>query len=496
MKALLALMLLAIVVGPVTAPAARPTVNGPLLLYSTYLGGNADDWGRGVAVDGAGNVYVTGWTWSPDLPLLNPLQPALNGPQDAFVAKFSPAGALIYSTYLGGSGNDRALSIAVDGAGNAYVSGNTNSTDFPLRNPFQATYGGGFNDAFAVKLSPDGAALVYSTYLGGSGSDFGIGNAIDGAGSAHLTGITDSTNFPLQNPFQSANPGGGTFVTKLSASGSALVYSTYLGGAGGDTARSVTVDGAGSAYVLGWTNSTDFPLQNPFQPTYGGGVWDAFVTKFNPAGTALAYSTYLGGSGADFGGDGLVVDGAGNATVTGATQSTNFPTHNPFQPAFGGGTQDAFVTKLSASGLALVYSTYLGGSGDEWALDAALDSAGRLSVSGETGSPNFPLQSPLQSAYGGGSSDGFLTQFNAASSALLFSTYFGGGGQDQARSVALDNAGNANFTGITASTDFPLRSPIRPAYAGGAHDGYVARISLLNLVYQNLLPAVLHNTIP
>ena len=241
---------------------------------------------------------------------------------------------LSYSTYLGGGSNDYASSIAIDSAGNAYVAGYTSSTDFPTVNALQPHYAGGSFvglDAFVAKLNAAGSALVYSTYLGGSADDYGYGIAVDSSGNAHVTGFTGSTDFPTVNPLQATNHGGGdAFVAKLNAAGSALVYSTYLGGSSYDDAQGIAVDSSGNAYVTGITQSTDFPTVNPLQASYGGGSADAFVAKLNAAGSALVYSTYLGGSDLDYG-YGIAVDSSGNTYVTGRTASTNFPTVNPLQ---------------------------------------------------------------------------------------------------------------------------------------------------------------------
>jgi hypothetical protein len=342
---------------------------GNSLVYSTYLGGSrnfdsrgypAGEVGTGIAVDSAGSAYVTGGTSSADFPSVNPFQAALKGSSgdtDAFVTKLSPTGhSLIYSTYLGGSGNEQGWGIAVDGAGSAYITGDTYSTDFPTANPFQATFKGssGDTDAFMTKLSPAGNSLVYSTYLGGSSTNYtgninvGTRIAVDSAGSAYVTGYTVSADFPTANPFQAAlsNSNGSAFVTKLSPAGNSLVYSTYLGGSGssfGDFGFGIAVDSAGSAYVTGYTGSADFPTANAFQTSLKG-FTNAFVTKLNPAGNSLVYSTYLGGGSEDIG-DGIAVDSAGNAYVIGYTYSADFPTANAFQGSLKGFT-DAFVAKI------------------------------------------------------------------------------------------------------------------------------------------------------
>ena len=274
------------------------------------------------------------------------------------MTQFNAAGsALVYSTYLGGSNDDYAYGIAVDSSGNAYVTGITESSDFPTANPFQPSNGstiladGGAN-AFVTKLNPAGSALVYSTYLGGNNTDYGHGIAVNSSGSAYVTGMTESTNFPTANPFQAsnastniANGGGNAFVTKFNASGSALVYSTYLGGSNTDSGLGIAVDSFGNAYVTGYTNSTNFPTENPIQ-TYQGGN-DAFVAELNATGAALVYSTHLGGSNHDYG-YGIGVDSSGNAYVAGLTLSSNFPTVDPLDATDKNGHGTAFITKISS----------------------------------------------------------------------------------------------------------------------------------------------------
>ncbi len=259
---------------------------------------------------------------------------------------------LVYSTYLGGSGDDSANSITVDSAGNAYVIGYTDSTNFPLAGAMQTTYGGNPQDIFVSKLNPAGTALVYSTYIGGSGQDNGSDIAVDVAGNAYITGFTGSTNFPTANALQPGRTGlFNAFVAKLDPTGSQLIYSTYFGGTVGEQGSCIAVDAAGNAYVAGVASSPDFPKLNAFQSQYGGDLADGFVTKFSPDGGQILYSTYLGGSGND-GVTGIAVDTTGNAYVTGVTYSTNFPTANPVQGTYRGGSFDAFVTKLNPTGSA------------------------------------------------------------------------------------------------------------------------------------------------
>ena len=399
---------------------------------------------------------------------------------------------IVYSTYLGGTGQEQANGVAVDSAGNAYLAGFTTSTDFPTANAFQAA-NGGFQDAFVTKLNAAGTALVYSTYFGGGAQEQARGLAIDSAGNAYITGVTGSTNFPTANAVQATK--GATnedaFLTKLNAAGTALVYSTYLGGGNSsEFGQAVAVDSAGNAYVTGVTFSTDFPTLNPIQAAFGGGSVDAFLTKFNAAGNALVYSTYLGGSNNDTG-FGVAADSAGNAYVVGETASTNFPTANAIQAANAGG-RDAFVAKVNAAGSAFVFSTYLGGSGDiDVAQAVAVDAAGNTYVAGQTNSTNFPTANAFQGANGGTTitQDAFLTKFNAAGTALVYSTYFGGLGGEIAFGVKVDSSGNPYIAGTTGSTNtLPTANAVQCTRNGGS-DVFVAKFNAAAsaLVYSTYL---------
>jgi len=389
---------------------------GTALVYSTFLGGANVQQGLGIAVDTAGDAYVTGNTYSTDFPTTTgAFQTSLGGQANAFVTKLNPTGtALVYSTYLGGTNIDWGFGIAVDNAGNAYVTGFSEYGDFPTTaGAFQTSYGGGDSNAFVTKLNPTGTALVYSTYLGSSASyDYGRGIAVDAAGNAYVTGYTDSNDFPTTTGAFQTSFGGfiDAFVTKLNPTGTALVYSTYLGGTGDDGGWGIAVDNAGNAYVTGSTESADFPTTTgAYQTTYVF-VGDAFVTKLNPTGTALVYSTYLG-AGEDAG-RGIAVDNAGNAYVTGATGSNDFPTTTgAYQTTYGGGEYDAFVTKLNPTGTALVYSTYLGGMGNDQGNGIAVDNAGNAYATGFTGSADFPTTTGAYQTTFGGVFDAFVTKF-------------------------------------------------------------------------------------
>jgi hypothetical protein len=446
----------------------------PVLSFSTYLGGSLSDTNAGLAVDPSGSAYVIGITDSSNFPTMSPLQAAPAGGYEMVVAKLDPSGsALVYSTYLGGSGNDRGLEIAVDSSGNAYLTGDTTSVDFPTASPLQATYAGGY-DAFVTKLDPSGSALVYSTYLGGSGLDTGEGIAVDSSGSVYLAGPTMSTDFPTVSPLQASYGGGtyDTFAAKLDPSGSALTYSTYLGGSSQDYGERIAVDPSGNAYVTGWTWSTNFPTADAFQPTKAGGN-DAFVAKLNPSGTALVYSTYLGGSTDDYG-EAIVADSSGNAYVTGHTYSGDFPTVSPLQAGLAG-NNDVFVAKLDPSGSTLAYSTYLGGSSFDSPSGIVVDSSGHVHITGTTQSANFPTVNPLQAAHAG-SQDAFVAELDISGSTLVFSTFLGGSANEWSSGIGLHSSGDSCVSGSTASVDFPTASPLQAAFAGGSMDFFIAKI--------------------
>jgi hypothetical protein len=513
---------------------AKAVVIDPVLAYSTYLGGGGSDAGNAIAVDIAGYVYVTGQTFSTNFPVTPGAFQTINGGAanqsgTVFVTKLNPTGtALIYSTYLGGSGGDAGASIAVDTGGNAYVAGQTRSTNFPVtQGAYQATNKAATNgdaNAFVTKLNSSGTALIYSTYLGGSGisgdtpygGDTANAVAVDSAGDAYVTGKAYSTDFPVtQGAYQTTNLGAAkedpnAFVAKLNPAGTGLLYSTYIGGSGGpdpgpysiftgDTGTAIAVDTAGDAYLTGQTFCPDFPVTpGAFQATnkaVANRVTNAFIAELNPAGAALVYSTYLGGSGGDTG-NAIAVDGAGNATVAGATSSADFPvTSGAFQATNHGGQNgsNAFITKMNPTGTALVYSTYLGGSGGavnvspslgfaggDQASGLAIDSSGNAYVTGSTASSNFPVtQNAYQTANndqpgcpGGciGGYNAFITELNSTGSALVYSTYLGGNGVnpydtvgiilfgvgDQANALALDGSGNIYVTGAASSSDFPV----------------------------------------
>jgi hypothetical protein len=474
---------------------AKLDSTGSALVYSTYFGGNNNDFGNGIALDSSGNAYVTGATLSTNFPVQNPIQASSASLEDAFIAELTSDGStLVYSTYLGGDARDFGNSIAVDTSGNAYITGTTGSNDFPTEDAFQPNRSS-FRDAFVVKVNQTGEALLYSTYLGGSLDDLGNGITVDRAGNAYIVGTTESVNFPTPgSPFQGSNAGQkDVFVSKLDPFGDTFIYSTYLGGSGDDFGNGIAVDSSGNAYVTGTTQSGDFPRANAFDNSLGG-AQDAFVTKLNSTGTApLVYSTYLGGSGNDFG-NGIAVDSSGNAYVTGTTQSGDFPRANAFDNSLGG-AQDAFVTKFdpSLSGVpSLIYSTYLGGNNDDFGNGVALDSSNNAYVVGTTQSNDFPFTAGAFQTANAGSNDAFVTKFNSAGSVLTYSTYLGGSMDDLGSGIALDTSGNAYVVGSTVSDNFPVKDPLQPFLEGNS-DAFITKLNSTGtapLVYSTYLGGV------
>jgi len=481
-----------------------PLIIDPVLSYSTYLGGSGGDVAYGIAVDSSGNAYVTGSTASANFPLKSAAQETYGGGGDAFVAKLNAEGSgLVYSTYIGGTGADVGNAIAIDSSGSAYIAGSTSSSNFPVTaGAFQSAYGGG-GDAFIAKLSPTGSSLVYASYLGGSAVDSGQGIAVDASGNAYVTGSTQSPDFPTAKPLQIGNDGctvvnqvttctADAFVTEVNPTGTALVYSTYLGGSDADSGQAIAVDAQGNAYITGYTYSMDFPTQSALQSSNAGGS-DAFLTELNPGGSHLIFSTYLGGAGLDQA-FGLALGPSGDIYIAGVTDSANFPTtSNVFQTTYGG-NGDAFVSRLAAGGTSLVFSTFIGGSQSDQANGIAVDSSGNAVVVGVTQSSDFPTMDPSQriigisgagtcgSVTGAGNticSDAFVTKLDPSGMAL-YSTYLGGSQNDFAQAVAVDPSGTPYVAGGTASPNFPaVVGAFQGAFAGGGSSGnaFIAKMS-------------------
>ncbi len=463
---------------------SQPLIIDPVLSYSTLLGGKNFDYGDSIAVDGNGSAYITGFVYSGGYPFGRGLDCFTGGSGDAFVAKLSHDGSqLLYSTYLGGSGQDSGFGIAVDARGNAYVTGYTRSKDFPTtRGAVQprASSASGQN-AFVARLDPYGF-LSYSTFLGGTGTDTGRAIAVDANQNAYVTGYTTSSDFPTT--FRAAqrrlNGLQNAFVTKLNSNGSALQYSTLLGGDDYDFGFGIAVDKQGAAYVTGVTygifNSTFPTTGNAYQTSYGG-AGDAFVSKLSADGSSLVYSTFLGGAASD-GGRSVAVDGNGSAYVTGFTTSRAFPiTAGAYQTVLNG-TEDAFVAKLNPDGSGLVYSSFLGGSANQGGYGVAVGKNGAAYVAGFTFSADFPVTADAIATTNPSGRQPFLAQLNPAGSALTYGSYLGGSNGDGAYAVAVDSADNAYITGYTNSSDFPTSANAHESglARGASQDSFVMKI--------------------
>jgi Cep192 domain 4/Beta-propeller repeat len=374
---------------------------------------------------------------------------------------------LAYSTYLGGSGGDIGYGIAVDASGNAYVTGISNSTNFPTTTGSYKTGNGGSGDAFVAKINPAGTVassstpqLVYSTFLGGSGTDSGYAITIDAGGDAYITGSTTSSDFATTSGvFQTTNGGASdAFVAELNSTGTSLVYSSYLGGSGDDSGTGIAIDSSDNAYVTGSTQSPNFPTLNPVQATNAGSS-DAFIVKVDFDATLMVYSTYVGGTKADVG-QSIKVDSSGNAYIAGYTFSSDFPLQNPVQGS-NAGTVNAFVTEINTGGTAFLFSTYFGGSTDDRAFGLALGSGGSVYIAGSSQSTDFPTTVGVVQGTNQGQSDAFVAKLNPAGPAVTYATLLGGAGVDQSNGIAVDSSGDAFVTGFTNSSNFPTSSPIQ-----------------------------------
>jgi CARDB/Beta-propeller repeat len=470
-------------------PSRLLVLDPSVLVYAGFIGGSSNEFIGGIAVDAAGNAYVVGTTSSPVPSFPAKVGPdlVLGGGVDAFVAKVKADGSdLVYLGYIGGAQDDLGTAIAVDKAGNAYVTGVTESdqSTFPVKVGPSVIHGGQ-GDAFVCKVKADGTGLVYCGYIGGAGFDAGAGIAVDAAGNAHVAGsaTSDETTFPVKIGPTLTHSGGfdtiDAFVAKIKADGTGLVYLGYIGGAGDDFANAITVDGKGNAYVAGQTNSdqTTFPVTVGPDLNYNLGPSDAFVAKVKPDGTGLVYLGYIGGAGDD-GAFGIAVDAAGNAYVAGTTTSdqATFPvkagpdlTHN--------GGRDAFVAKVKADGTALVYAGYIGGAGDDGANGIAVDAAGNAYVTGATDSDANTFVE-VETLGLNGSADAFAAKVRPDGTGLVWAERLGGSRVDFGIGIAVDAAGNIYIGGQTQTTDgtFPVKVGPDLVHAGGV-DGFVAKLS-------------------
>jgi hypothetical protein len=461
----------------------KALVIDPVLDYATYLGGSSGDANPDIAADAAGNAYISGFTNSLNFPVT---PGAFDSTFNAiFVAKVNPTGTtLLYATYLGGTGNDPGNNkIAVDAAGQAYVAGPTSSTDFPVTpGAFQTSLNcpappNCSLDGYVTKLNATGSALVYSTYIGGSGGDFLYGIAVDGSGNAYITGDFRSNNFMITPGAFSATTVGG-FLAKINPAGTGLVWSTRLAVSSSALyiGRGVALDSFGNAIVIGQAQGTIAPLVNPAQSVPGGGA-DAAVWKFNPAGSVLLFSTYLGGTQLEQGFN-VAVDSMNDIYVTGQTTSLNFPTTPGAFRTTNSGEYDIFVTKLSGAG-AILYSTYLGGSGDDCFIsscDIGVDASGQAYISADTESSDFPVQNAIDSTYNG-ARDAVLSVFKEDGSGLTSSTFLGGPVQEGRVNLAVLPSGTAFLAGNTR-VSFPVTPGVfQPIPGGGSDEIFIVRIS-------------------
>ncbi len=396
--------------------------DGQSLLFSTYLGGNGIDIIKDIEIGNSGRIFVTGETGSSDFPTVNPFQSSLAGFKDGFVTVFEPdSPTIFFSTYFGGGDGDYPKSIAVDSNGTVNIAGYTFSTDLPLINPIQ-TYQGS-EEVFVTGFSPNGQSLIYSTYIGGSQNERPSKILLDSNGRKYITGYTKSTDFPIANAYQPTHSGlWDGFISILSADGQLLDMSTFLGGSLSDSINTIQLDMNDRVYVGGSTDSHDFPLVNPYQPTKGA-FGDGFVTIFNQDDQSLFYSSYLGGNASDSI-QSIAIDDSGRAHTVGYTYSTDFPIVNSVQ-SNNGGAHDVFLTSFEIDGQSLFYSTYLGGDGGDIGYTLTLDENSSIYIAGITWSTNFPLLNPYQPNITG-YVDGFVTILNANGQSLRYSTYLGG----------------------------------------------------------------------
>lgn len=452
----------------------------PGIAYATFLGGSSFESGIGIAVDDGGHAYLAGKTLSSDFTTTSGAydrQYDLN--HDVTVVKLNPTGSeLIYATFLGGNGDDRGHSLAVDAEGGAYVTGRTTSSNFPTTPGALDRFWNGKFDAFVARLSPDGSALVYSTFLGGSRDDRGLAIAVDGADAAYIAGKTQSVNFPVSSAAFARNRAGAAdaFVTKLNATGSGLAYSTYLGGTRNDRANGIAIDAAGRVHVAGDTQSTDFPSTSAAHDKSFNGGLDAFAAVLDAAGAQLVASTYLGGKSNDSA-SALSMGVDGSLYMTGFTASADFPaTPGSHDTSFNGGS-DAFVARLAPLVSSLLYSTVLGGAGDDLGYGVAVDAPGQAWIVGETSSSRFPVTADAYDPSFNGVLDAFLARLTATGSELAYATYLGGGADDHLFGIALDPSGAAYAVGKTASPNFPTTAGAWAPTFNGDVDAVVLKLT-------------------
>ncbi|MFW9786819.1 MAG: SBBP repeat-containing protein [Candidatus Thorarchaeota archaeon] len=447
-----------------------------LLNFSSYIGGNSDDDYISVDCDGEGNIYIALGTYSRDLPLVNPFDGNFDGHgSEGYVAKIDTNGTIIYATYLGGFSSDEIYDIFVDDAGFAYVTGMTSSDDFPTVNAADDTLDG--SNCFVSKINKAGDALVYSTFIGGSGSEFPSAIWVNDQGEAYVAGQTWSYDFPTRSPYDGTLDGDNDcFVSKLSSGGNTLLYSTLIGGEFWEEALGIAVDVEGAIYITGYTESPDFPTVNA-RDNMKGGPEDAFVVKINPDGASLNYSTFLGGSDYDRG-EAIGVDSLGRAYIVGSTFSSNFPTVRPLDSTYAG-SLDCFVSVCNPDGQSLNFSTYLGTSDGEEALDIVVTDIGSIYVCGRSIAFSRVIKDSYDSGFNGGA-DAFVFRMDTDRRVFLLGTYIGGSALDTGEKLAVGNDGRMYVCGRTFSTNLPLMNPIDSTYDDGGQSGVDAFVSVIS----------------
>ncbi len=472
----------------------------PRLTYSTFIGGNNRDLGFDIKVDDLGNVYVMGSTYSSDFPTTpGAFNRTFAGIWDVFGFKFDESCQnLLYSTYIGGDKEDQGLCMALDSTGNVYITGMTQSSNFPTTaGAFDTSYNStdGWGDVFALKLNHNGTKLNYSTFLGGKGYDDGRDIEVDSYNRAYVVGWTNSTDFPTTpGAYDTQYNETDIFIVRLNESGSGLSYSTYVGGNNDDKAASIAVDEFCNAYVTGYTTSLDFPTTlGAYNTTFSGGFYDSFIIKLSSNGSTLNYSTYIGGDNVDYG-DSIIVDHSGDVYVTGFTYSTDFPTTPEAFDKELNGTGDCFALKLNIKGSSLDFSTYLGGNDTDGGSDIAVDSEGRVYLSGRTYSLDFPVSSDAYDGSYNGSGDGFFTLFDSNCGTIKYSTYFGGNSYDMTNNHDYDMRGSIYVVGYTNSDDFPVTPNAYNTSISGSEDVFLVKFMFETFFELNSLSLLINST--
>jgi len=452
------------------------------LIWGTFVGGSSNEYGRSLARDGAGNILLCARTMSSDFPTTTGvIDTTHNGGWDCFVAKLDPTGSnLLYATFLGGSGEESFRQIAVDPAGNAYVGGYTYSSNFPTTPGAFDTSHNGDRDVVVCKLDPNGSTLEYATYIGADQEDYSYGLTVNATGNTFVTGYTRSAAFPISSgAFDEFHNGfGDAFVLKLGVYGNSLRYSTFLGGQVWDDGRSIVVDTAGDAYIVGMTQSSNFPTTpGAYDRTHNGYIEaEIWVARLESDGRSLVFSTYFGGSGWDEGQE-IAIDHGGDIYICGTTESGAIPTTaGAYDRTHNGGGRDGIVAKFNGLGTTLIHSTYVGGNDDDQLLNICLNGSGGAFLSGRTESVNYPTSPDAYDLVHSGSFDGLLTVLDNTLSNLEYSTFLGGSGSDVVFGHTVDASNNTYLTGHTNSTGFPTTPGAYDRTHNGGNDCFVCKL--------------------